>query len=131
MKQLQTSIRQVRTVTVPVANQQRSLDFYTSVLGFEPTIDAQFGPGQRWIEVAPPDGGTTIALPPRGDVAPGVDTGIRLSTESAEGDHAALRAAGVDVDDEVLMLPGVPPMFSFRDPDGNTLYIVERMESGN
>ena len=130
MKHHPTSIRQVRTVTVPVADQQRSLDFYTGVLGFEPTIDAQFGPGQRWIEVAPSDGGTTIALPPRGSVAPGVDTGIRLSTESAEGDHAALRAAGVDVDDEVLKLPGVPPMFSFRDPDGNTLYIVERMEPG-
>jgi hypothetical protein len=26
----------------------------------------------------------------------------------------------------VLRYPGVPPMFSFRDPDGNTLYLVER-----
>ena len=125
MKQRTTSITHVRTVTVPVANQQRALEFYTDKLGFEKTIDAQFGPEQRWIEVAPADGGTSIALPPRGDVAPGVDTGIRLSTQSADADHAALRAAGVDVDD-VLNLPGVPPMFSFRDPDGNTLYVVEQ-----
>ena len=127
MKQLTTSISHVRTVTVPVADQQRALEFYTDILGFRPTIDAEFGPGQRWIEVSPADGGASIALPPRGDVSPGVDTGIRLSTRSAEGDHAALRGAGVDVDDEVLKLPGVPPMFSFRDPDGNTLYIVEQM----
>jgi hypothetical protein len=23
-------------------------------------------------------------------------------------------------------IPGVPPMFSLRDPDGNTLYVVEQ-----
>ena len=127
MKQRTTSISHVRTVTVPIADQQRALDFYRDVLGFETAIDTQFGPGQRWIEVAPEGGGTTIALPPRGDVPPGIDTGIRLSTRNAESDHAALRSAGVDVDDEVLNLPGVPPMFSFRDPDGNTLYVVEQM----
>jgi lactoylglutathione lyase len=27
---------------------------------------------------------------------------------------------------EVLRWPGVPPMFMFRDPDGNRLEIVER-----
>ena len=56
----------------------------------------------------------------------GVDTGVRFTTEDADADHAALAAAGVDVDAEVLHFPGVPPMFSFRDPDGNTLYLVER-----
>jgi lactoylglutathione lyase len=39
--------------------------------------------------------------------------------------HAHLVATGADVDPEVLRYPGVPPMFSFRDPDGNTLYVVE------
>jgi predicted enzyme related to lactoylglutathione lyase len=38
-----------------------------------------------------------------------------------------LKAAGADVDAEILRIPGVPAMFSFRDPDGNRLYIVERM----
>ena len=27
---------------------------------------------------------------------------------------------------EVAHWPGVPPMFSFRDPDGNQLYLVQR-----
>jgi hypothetical protein len=35
-----------------------------------------------------------------------------------------LRAAGVDVGD-LLNFPNVPPMFSFKDPDGNTLYVVQ------
>ena len=33
----------------------------------------------------------------------------------------------IDVDPEVLRWPGVPQMFSFRDPDGNTLYLVAPM----
>ena len=114
----------IRTVAVPVAYQQRAIDFYTTTLGFEVTMDAQFGEGNRWVEVCPPGGGTTIALPPHGRVTPGVDTGIRLQTSDAARDHAILRAAGADVDD-LLDLAGAPPMFFLRDPDGNTLVIVE------
>jgi hypothetical protein len=67
----------------------------------------------------------TIALaPPGGTSNAGRDTGIRLSTADAVAEHDRLRATGVDVD-EVLRFPGVPPMFSFRDPDGNQLYVVE------
>ena len=77
--------------------------------------------------MAPPGATTTIALAAAQEGAPtGVDTGIRFSTADATADHAALAAAGVDVDAEVLRFPGVPPMFSFRDPDGNTLYVVEQ-----
>ena len=122
-----TSISQVRTIAIPAADQERSLAFYTDVLGFEKTRDAPFGPGQRWIEVSPPGGGATVAIPPLGDSTPGVDTGIRFETRDAEADHAALQAAGADVDPDILRLPGVPPMFTFRDPDGNRLYVVERM----
>ena len=122
-----TSITQVGTVAVPTVDQDRSLAFYTGVLGFEVTRDVPFGDGQRWIEVAPPAAGTTIALAPQGSSPVGVDTGIRLTTDDAEGDHAALVARAVDVDEEILRYPGVPPMFTLRDPDGNTLYIVQRM----
>ena len=127
MKQRTTAITQIRTIAVPTTDQEGSLAFYTEILGFEKTIDAPFGPGQRWIEVTPPGGGATIALPPLGDAQPGVDTGIRLETVDADADHAALTAAGADVDADVLRYPGVPPMFTLRDPDGNTLYIVQRM----
>ena len=77
--------------------------------------------------MAPPGAATTIAIAPQGSSPIGVDTGIRLTTDDAEGDHAALVAHDVDVDAEILRYPGVPPMFTLRDPDGNTLYIVQRM----
>jgi catechol 2,3-dioxygenase-like lactoylglutathione lyase family enzyme len=121
----ETRIVDISTVSVPVADQERALAFYTETLGFEVRRDAEFGPGMRWIEVGPKGSATTIALPPLGELKPGVDTGIRLATENAEADHVALRAAGVETS-ELLRFPGVPPMFSFRDPDGNTLYVVER-----
>ena len=125
-----TAITGVTTVAIPVADQERSLAFYVEALGFEKRRDTPFGPGRRWIEVAPHGATTTIALPPRGDVAPGIDTGIRLSTRDAAADHAALRARSVDVDAEILQFgPGVPPMFGLRDPDGNTLYVVEMVPS--
>jgi lactoylglutathione lyase len=120
-------ITEVRTAAVPVTDQVRALAFYSGLLGLETRVDAPFG-GGRWIEVAPTGATTTVALAPAQEGAPvGVDTGVRFTTEDADADHRALLAAGVDVDPEVLRYPGVPPMFSFRDPDGNTLYLVERL----
>ena len=57
----------------------------------------------------------------------GIDTGIRLTTTDATSDNAELSSLGADVDPDVPRYPGVPPMFSLRDPDGNRLYIVQRM----
>jgi predicted enzyme related to lactoylglutathione lyase len=119
-------ITDVRTVAVPVADQERALTFYREVLGFELRMDSPF-PGGRWVEVAAPRATTTIALAAAQDATEtGVDTGVRFTTADATADHATLTAAGVDVDPEVLRFPGVPPMFSFRDPDRNTLYVVEQ-----
>src|SRR5438445_2521427 len=115
-----TRITQVGTVGVPTTDQDRALEFYLGTLGFEKRRDLPFGPGLRWVEVAPPGAVTTIALlPPTEGQPTGVETGIRLATEDAEADHAALKAGGADVDAEVMRFGGsVPPMFYVRDPDG-------------
>jgi catechol 2,3-dioxygenase-like lactoylglutathione lyase family enzyme len=120
-----THITGVATIAVPVTDQARALEFYVGRLGFETRRDVPFGNG-RWIEVAPPGASTTVALAvAREGVPAGVETGIRLTTVDADADHAALHARGVDVDAEVLRVgPGIPPMFYFRDPDGNRLVIV-------
>ena len=120
----QTGIRGIATVAVPVRDSERALAFYRDTLGLEVRRDVPFGGGARWIEVAPAGAATTIALAPPGSLTPGVDTGIRLSTGTCEADQQALRDRGVEVG-EIMRWPGVPPMFSLRDPDGNTLYVVE------
>lgn len=115
----------VRTIGVPVRDQDRALKFYTTVLGFDTRMDVSFATGARWIEVAPPGASTSIALVLEHDGVPaGVETGIRLTTADAEADRATLLARSVDAD-EVLRWPGVPPMFAFRDPDGNGLELVQ------
>lgn len=123
-----TKISQIGTVIVNVADQDRALQFYTEKLGFEQRADIPFGNGQRWLEVAPAGADTTIAIvPPRpGDTAGGAQTGIALSTSDVDSDHADLKARGVDVDAEVSRMGDpVPPMFWFRDPDGNSLLVVQ------
>jgi catechol 2,3-dioxygenase-like lactoylglutathione lyase family enzyme len=121
------SITHMQTVGIPVTDQPRSLAFYVDILGFEVRLDAPFGDGARWIEVAPPGATTTIALAPSSIPdweKSGTTTGIRLSSDDAEADHARLLACGVDVDPDIMRWPGVPPMFTLRDPDGNVLVLI-------
>ena len=114
-----TNITAVGTVAVPVTDQDRAVEFYVGRLGFEKRRDLPFGDA-RWIEVAPPGSATTIAL-----VAGAIPPGIRLFTTDAGRDHATLRSGGADTDPEVMRMPEAPPMFALRDPDGNTLILVE------
>jgi catechol 2,3-dioxygenase-like lactoylglutathione lyase family enzyme len=124
----QTAISKIGTVIIPVSDQDRAIEFYVETLGLEKRADVPFGNGYRWVEVAPADAHTTIAIvpPPPGKPTGNVETGIALNTDEVDGVHADLKARGVDVDDEVSRMGDpVPPMFWLRDPDGNTLMVVE------
>ena len=120
-------VNKIATVVIPVADQDRSLEFYVDKLGFTKRVDVPFGNGERWIEVGIGDEATTIALapPPPGYVTGKRETGISLQTDDIDAYHAHLKAQGVDVDDEVgRMGDPVPPLFWLRDPEGNTLMVV-------
>jgi catechol 2,3-dioxygenase-like lactoylglutathione lyase family enzyme len=120
-------ITHVGRVMVPVADQDAAIAFYTGKLGFEVTADTPFGMGDRWVEVTPPEGGTSLALVPnRGDYQAGRMTGISLDTANANAAREELEAQGVDVDASTMGGDGtVPALFFFRDHDGNSLMIVE------
>ena len=122
------NLTKVGRVCVTVADTDRAIDFYVDTLGFAKVVDVPMGDAGRWVEVALPGTATTIALapPPQGQEAGGSQTGICLDTSDVDSDHAALKAAGVDVDDEVTRWgEPVPPMFWLRDPDGNSLIVVQ------
>ena len=129
----------IQLVTIPSTDQDRSVAFY-EMLGFEKRNDAPWGHGHRWVELYPPDAPTGIALVPPGPSDPtSVQTGIIFNTDDIDATHAQLQALGVDVDESVArvgapaeirigaveMTGPVPPMFYFRDPDGNSLLLVQ------
>jgi catechol 2,3-dioxygenase-like lactoylglutathione lyase family enzyme len=126
MTKTATGIAGISLVIIPSTDQDRSIEFYVDSLGFEKRTDVPFGDQYRWVEVYPPSGTTGIALaPPRPGDATAVQTGITLTTDDIDATHAELRSRGVDVDEEVSRMGDpVPPMFWFRDPDGNTLLVV-------
>ena len=129
MAETQTTaqITKLGLVVVPVRDQERALEFYTDVLGFEKRMDIPYGDGDRWLTVGPPAGETDIAIvpPPPGNPI-GVETGIALNTDDIDAAHAAMKGKGADADQDVMRMGDpVPPMFFFRDPDGNTLFIVQ------
>ncbi len=119
MRQMTTRIQ---SVSLPVADQDRALAFYTDVLGCELRADVELWPGARCVEVVPPGSRVSIALlPPNGEIP----VGVRLGTDDADAAHTALTAAGATVHQEVLHLEFAPPMFTFADPDNNLLVLIE------
>ncbi|MFF7753881.1 VOC family protein [Streptomyces sp. NPDC007971] len=124
-------------VTLPVADQDRALRFYTEVLGLEVTADRDMPQG-RWLQVAPGGAQTvfTLAGPDmgrgsgdgarKGVAAPGSARGIMLVTTDVDADCARLTAAGIPVQGPDELPWG--RMASFADPDGNGLMLLTEKE---
>ena len=118
----------VLSVSLPVADQDAALAFYTEVLGCEVRHDVEVWPGARMVEVVPPGSRVGLVLLPPDSPLP---MAVRLGTTDAGAAHARL----ADVDgvtlhnDEVLRWENVPAMFHFTDPDGNGLVYLEDEEA--
>jgi catechol 2,3-dioxygenase-like lactoylglutathione lyase family enzyme len=123
-----TMTTRVWSVSIPVADQDRALAFYTEVLGCELRADIEVWPGARLVEVVPPGSSVGLVLLPPDSEIP---MAVRLGTTNAETAHARLRQAGARLhNDEVVHLDGSPPMFFFADPDGNGLVYLEEEDGG-
>src|ERR1700761_3097342 len=83
-----TMTTRVRSVSIPVADQDRALEFYTTVLGCELRTDIEVWPGARLVEVVPPGSSVGLVLLPPDSEIP---MAVRLGTTSAETAHARLR----------------------------------------
>ena len=118
----QTTITDIGAVGIPVRDQDQAVEFFTGTLGFEKRLDARMGESFRWVTVAAPGASTSVALIASPNA--GAETGIRFLVPDAEAEHAAMAERGIEVE-ELLRWPGVPPMFKFKDTDGNTFEIVE------
>lgn len=125
--QSKSTISNIGVAMFTVRDQDAAIAFYTEKLGFAVRSDSRFGENgeMRWVEVAPPGSVARLALNPPMYDEPG---GTSIGVESADvlGEYARLKAlGGIDLDPQPMQTPGAPLMFMLRDPDGNTVVVVE------
>ena len=87
-------ITQSSTVAVATTDQDAALRLLRRDAGPRERMEAPFGDGQRWIEVARRGGHDHRPPAQRPGATVGVDTGIRLTTEDAGAAHTHLAAKG-------------------------------------
>ncbi len=117
------TITQVQLFSLPVADQDRARDFYVDTLGFEVVSDTSMGPDQRWVQVRPPGGQTSITLvtwfP---GMTAGSVKGTVLETDDLDKDVTTLQARGVPIEGGIQQAPW-GRFVTFDDPDGNGLVL--------
>ena len=119
------TLTHVQLVSIPVADQDRSLRFYQDVLGFEVISDNAMGPNQRWVQVAPRQAQTSITLVTWfSTMPPGSTKGIVLATDDLDGDVAQLQSKGVNIQGGIQEQPW-GRFVTFDDPDGNGIVVQE------
>jgi predicted enzyme related to lactoylglutathione lyase len=119
-------IRGVKFVSVPVADQDRALSFYTDVLGFRLLTDQPFSDKQRWLELGIPGADTRVVLFQFGDrVQPGGQLNITLWADDVEATARDLKAKGVSfVMEPKRMHYGTTSVF--KDCEGNHLALSSK-----
>jgi catechol 2,3-dioxygenase-like lactoylglutathione lyase family enzyme len=126
-------VTQISSVFLTVTDQDRAIAFYRDTLGFELRVDQEFGPGFRWVEVAPPGAQSVIALAmpdaERGN-QPGGEAPFSLDTPNLDAAIADLSMRGVEFGDVMGDGSSVPRMARFTDPDGNRILLIEEPAPG-
>lgn len=116
-------------VSVFVRDQERSMRFFVEQLGFKLLLDVRFASGNRWIEVAPPDGTASLALvlPAQGsdqERLVGHPGTVTFLTEDVEAKYHEWSKRGVRFT-LALQRPALGGVFCrFEDPDGNTFVLA-------
>jgi lactoylglutathione lyase len=110
----------IKTVGIYVADQAKSVEFFTGKLGFEVRRSIPMGPDANWIEVSPPGAQTSLVLYPKSmmtnwaELKPSVVFHCRDVQETC----LQLSAQGVEIKMNPTQL-GWGMFATFLDPDGN------------
>jgi catechol 2,3-dioxygenase-like lactoylglutathione lyase family enzyme len=120
-------IPRVRTVFLFVADQDRSLEFYTEKIGMKKMTDAEMWPGARWLEVGAPGAETYLALSAARDfnMQPGEGRApFTMAVSDVRQFYAELKARGVNVEEPKEERWSTH--LRFTDPDGHSIMVSER-----
>jgi predicted enzyme related to lactoylglutathione lyase len=125
---------QIKFVSVTVEDQERALDFYTKVLGFQKMADIPMGE-HRWLTVTSPDGieGVELVLEPMAFPPAKVyqkalfDAGIpaaAFTTTNIAAEFDRLRKRGVTFRTEPTDM-GPVTLATFEDTCGNLIHLAQ------
>jgi catechol 2,3-dioxygenase-like lactoylglutathione lyase family enzyme len=124
--------RRVNFVSVPVADQDRALAFYTDHLGFTVQTDAPYGEGWRWIFLALPGADTRLHFARTSELkwAEGLPA-LTLVSDDVDADAARFRAAGVGIVDGPADAPWARSVryLIITDSEGNAV-LMESLKGG-
>ena len=130
---------EIIVTNVHVEDQQKALEFYTNVLGFEKKTDVPAG-GARWLTVAGPNSSNDVELllEPTGvpEVAEALETyretlvtnGIpwtQFGCEDVEAEYERLSEQGVEFTQEPMTVGDVT-LAVFDDTCGNLIQIIQQ-----
>jgi catechol 2,3-dioxygenase-like lactoylglutathione lyase family enzyme len=119
-------IKGVKFVSIPVANQDRALTFYTEILGFRLLTDQPFSDKQRWLELGIPGADTRVVLFQFGDtMQPGGPLNLALWSDDVEATARELKSRGVEFVLEPKRMPS-GTVSAFKDIDGNQIMLSSR-----
>jgi predicted enzyme related to lactoylglutathione lyase len=117
-------IKQIKFVSIPVADQNRALDFYTEKLGFTIITDQPFDDKQRWIELRVPKAETRVVLFTQDDDEKRIGSFMNMSyaCDDIEKTYAELTERGVKFEGR----PSKEPWGTyaiFKDSEGNRFVV--------
>lgn len=122
-------LEKVAYTTVLVTDQDRALDFYTNVLGFEPKFDNPTPDSPRFLTVGVGEQDFQLVLWPGtpGQAQPTqgrIPATCTIDVGDCRAAVDALTARGVTFETDVLEFPW-GYLARFQDPDGNRLQVRE------
>ena len=117
-------MKSIEIISIPVSDQQAAKKFYLD-LGFKLLIEAPFGPGQNWVQLAlPGQEAVSITLVTWFDNMPaGCINGFVIKTDDLNKDIEELKSKGIEVG-EIDQTPW-GKFAAVKDPDGNRLSLHE------
>ena len=113
-------IKGIKFASVPVRDQDRALEFYTTKLGFKVVTDSPFDGTQRWIELGMPRAETKLVLftAPGQEQSIGGFMNVTFMAEDVEATAKEMKARGVEFVQEPQKADwGTAAIF--KDADGN------------
>ncbi len=120
-------IRRIKFIGIPVADQDRALEFYTEKLGFRILTDQAFGPTQRWIELSIPGAETGLSLFTPSGQEDRIGTFVNTSWEvdNVEKAYAELGAKGVEFTAPPVKQPWGTSVI-MKDSEGNSIVLASK-----